>query len=230
MDKYTRRADSTGWLKVLLTETKQKIFLCEYTRVRVTGEKDNRTYFNIVDGTIAVGKEASLTKPNAERFLNALGPSGAASLTVTYEDGITSETSAFKGPLRQQFAVLSFNGKTARVTLNSVWGAGYTPIGIGTHSILAPDYSHASISTDGYASATPGTVGNDVWFPIGLDGSTQNSGRYVHIGHLSEGCVTVYELAKWTELYEYLISRRVAGTKGTRVGTLTVRRPPRRNS
>lgn len=92
----------------------------------------------------------------------------------------------------------------------------------GTHSILTPDYSHKLISTEGYAAATPGMVGNDVWFPIGINASLQNSSRYVHVGNLSEGCVTVYQLERWSALYTYLISHRVPGSAGKRVGSLVV--------
>lgn len=36
---------------------------------------------------------------------------------------------------------------------------------------MAPDYSHAHISTEGYRSAHPGQVNcTDVWFPIALEG------------------------------------------------------------
>ncbi len=66
-------------------------------------------------------------------------------------------------------------------------------------------------------------VGNDVWFPIGLYGSLTNSGRYVHVGHLSEGCVTVHQLEQWSALYEYLISHRVPGSSGKRIGSIVVR-------
>ena len=51
-----------------------------------------------------------------------------------------------------------------------------------------------------------------------------NSSRYIHVGQLSEGCVTVYELEKWTALYEYLISHRVAGSLGRRIGRLIVQK------
>jgi hypothetical protein len=90
--------------------------------------------------------------------------------------------------------------------------------------MLAPDYSHKAISTAGYASATPGMIGNDVWFPIGLFGSSSNSSRYIHVGHLSEGCVTVHQLEKWAALYEFLISHRVGNSAGKRIGSLVVRR------
>ncbi|QLL10549.1 hypothetical protein [Pseudomonas chlororaphis] len=49
-----------------------------------------------------------------------------------------------------------------------------------------------------------------------------NSGRYVHIGHLSEGCVTFYELLKWNDIYDYLIDKRMKEGKGKYVGTLVV--------
>lgn len=222
--KYTRRADNSGWLSVRLTRTGQLSALCEYTQVDVTREAGGRTYFKIVDGYISVGEEASLTSSNAARYLSATGPSSAASLVVTYTGAPVEEVSRFKGRLTQQWAELSFNGQTARVTLNSVWGGAYSPIAPGTQAILAPDYSHATISTAGYAAATPGMFGNDVWFPIGLGGSLQNSSRYIHVGHLSEGCVTVYQLEQWTVLYSYLISHRVRGSAGRRVGSLVVRR------
>ena len=37
-------------------------------------------------------------------------------------------------------------------------------------------------------------------------------------------CVTVHELVKWNDVYDYLISRRMAGSNGKYVGNLIVRR------
>jgi hypothetical protein len=65
-------------------------------------------------------------------------------------------------------------------------------------------------------------IGNDVWFPIGLSGAPTNSSRYIHVGHLSEGCVTVHDLPKWSALYTYLISHRIPGSTGKQVGWLKV--------
>lgn len=81
------------------------------------------------------------------------------------------EVSPFKGKLKQQWATLSFEGQSATVTLNSVWNGMFQPVAPGTHAILAPDYSHKTISTAGYVAATPGMIANDVWFPIGLFGA-----------------------------------------------------------
>jgi hypothetical protein len=145
-------------------------------------------------------------------------------MLATYNGAPAQEDSPFKGRLLQQWATLSFDGKTAVVTLNSVWNGEFHPIPPGSHAILSPDYSHAAIATTGYANATPGMIGNDVWFPIGLNGQLVNSSRYVHVGHLSDGCVTVHQLERWTAVYQYLISHRAPGSAGKRVGTLTVRK------
>lgn len=223
-DRYTRRAEASGWLSVRLTRSGQLASLCEYTKVSVTRETSERTFFTIADGFIAVGEEASLAKANAAKYLSATGPSGAATLTVTYKGAPSYEDSPFKGRLLQQWAELEFAGQKATVTLNSVWDMGFTPVPPGMHAILAPDYSHTKTSTAGYVQATPGMIGNDVWFPIGLSGSLVNSSRYVHVGHLSDGCVTVHQLERWTAIYEYLITHRMPGSGGKRVGSLVVRK------
>jgi hypothetical protein len=224
MDKFTRRAEASGWLSVRLSKTGQLTSLCEYTRVKGVREAGGRTYFTIADGFIEVGQEASLATANAAKYLSTVGPGGAAQVTVKYSGVPTEEVSPFKGKLKQQWANLSFEGQTATVTLNSAWDGTFSPILPGIHTILAPDYSHKAISTAGYVSATPGMVGNDVWFPIGLSGSSDNSSRYIHVGHLSDGCVTVHQLERWTALYQYLISHRVADTAGKRIGSLVVQK------
>lgn len=127
------------------------------------------------------------------------------------------QVQALTGPgirrrLLQQWADETFDGITARVTLNSIWNRDFTPIPPGTHAILAPDRSHGNISTAGYVSAAPGMHGNDVWFPIGLNGAATPSGRYIHVGHLSEGCITQHDLTQWSAIYDYLISSREPGS------------------
>lgn len=224
-DKYARRADDTGWLRVRLSRPGPDISLCEYTKVEILQEAAGRVFFRIADGNSGhVEDEASLKKDNAERFLSNIPPGGTATMEVRYTGEPAEEVSPFKGPLKQQWAELAFNGNYARITLNSVWDQNFTPIPAGTHRIMAPDVSHANISTAGYRSATPGLRCTDVWFPIELANTSGNSGRYVHVGHLSEGCVTVHELTVWNAVYDYLISHRIRGFNGKYVGTLIVRR------
>lgn len=88
-----------------------------------------------------------------------------------------------------------------------------------------PDNSHANISTAEYRNSLPGKIkANDVWFPIELAGTTGNSSHYVHIRHLSEGCLTVHDLHYWNTVYEFLISNRLPNTKGKYVARLEVSR------
>lgn len=171
-------------------------------------EAGGRTWFTIADGNIEVGREASLASANAAKYLSCTAPGGAATMTASYDGKPREEMSPFKGKLLQQWGRLAFDGKTAQITLNSLWNIGYTPIPPGTHAILTPDYSHANISTGPYLRATPGMVGNDVWFPIGLNSTLANSSRYIHVGHLSEGCVTIHQLERWSAIS--IISSRTA--------------------
>ncbi|MFE6838581.1 hypothetical protein ACFVFI_27545 [Streptomyces sp. NPDC057705] len=53
------------------------------------------------------------------------------------------------------------------------------------------------------------------WFRIGHSGD-----RYLHTGTHSAGCATVMDVAKWTDIYLYLIRRRKGD--GMSVGTLNV--------
>jgi hypothetical protein len=223
--KYTKRGDDTGWLRVRLSSPARDVFLCEYTKVEISREEGGRVFFLIAEGnTDHVGKEASLRKQNADIFLKDTAPGGPATMEVSYTGAPAEEVSRFKGRLKQQWAQATFNRAHAQVTLNSVWDGTYTPIPAGNHKIMAPDVSHANISTAGYRSATPGLRCTDVWFPIELSGSRGNSSRYIHVGHLSEGCVTVHELTAWNSVYDYLISHRLPGNNGKYVGNLTVRR------
>lgn len=223
--KYTKRGDDSGWLRVRLTRPEQDVFLCEYTKVEISREEGGRVFFSIAEGnTDYVGKEASLRKQNAEMFLNEIPPGGPATMEVKYAGEPAEETSPFKGRLKQQWAQANFNNVRAQVTLNSIWNTRFTPIPPGTHKIMAPDVSHGNISTAGYRGATPGLRCTDVWFPIELSGARGNSSRYIHVGHLSEGCVTVHELTAWNKVYDYLISHRVPGNNGKYIGSLIVRR------
>jgi hypothetical protein len=81
--KYTRRADDTGWLAVLLYDTATLGFLCEFTAVEITKETAERTFFRIADGNSDhVGKVASLRKQNATQYLSDIGRADRPSVRV----------------------------------------------------------------------------------------------------------------------------------------------------
>jgi hypothetical protein len=49
---------------------------------------------------------------------------------------------------------------------------------------------------------------DQIWFPIEYG----NNSRFIHLGNISEGCVTVISLDKWNAVYQAIISHRVPGT------------------
>lgn len=65
----------------------------------------------------------------------------------------------------------------------------------------------------------PGLKYHTVWFPVDYAGNYNSS--FVHVGNISEGCVTTYQLEMWNPLYRYLISNR-SDPEGMYVGTITI--------
>ena len=93
----------------------------------------------------------------------------------------------------------------------------YTPLAPGRYSVLVPDAPHASNMTLDYFSRTTSMRADQVWFPI----RHGNNGRYVHVGNVSEGCVTVLDIDRWPTVHEALISHR--SPVGDAVADMTVR-------
>ena len=117
---------------------------------------------------------------------------------------------------------MTANGIQVQVTLNSKYEGSRrhdTPIPQGVYTIFAPTTSRKRISTAWYVQATAGMHGNDVWFPVGGVISTD---RFIHVGHLSEGCITCHELTKWNAVYDYLISSRDPNSMGKYAGRVIV--------
>lgn len=84
------------------------------------------------------------------------------------------------------------------------------PIKNGTHKIWLPDYLHEG--GEGYVNRAKYAT---VWFRIGKE----KSSRYLHVGNISAGCVTVGEGStggkdsdkkKWDDIYNYLIKCRTS--------------------
>lgn len=224
-NRYLKFGENThGTIGVRLEpSTNNVVQVCEYTKVAMIKGQDGRTYFRIMDGPHGGGRLASMKSEVAKDVLLKTPPTiSTETLRVKYGP-LSDEVSSFKGKLRQQWAMLTVGGQSITVTLNSVWDQGFTPIPPGRHRIMVPDGSHANISTEGYRNTFPGKIkGNDAWFPIELQGTKGSSSRYVHIGHLSEGCVTVHEIARWNTVYNFLISHRLPDTEGKYVAVLEV--------
>lgn len=96
------------------------------------------------------------------------------------------------------------------------------PLPKGVYKILAPQNPKNPGYTLGYVNnpgGNPDLKYHTVWFPIEY-AATHNS-NFVHVGNLSEGCVTMYDLTMWNDLYIYLISNRL-DKDGLYVGTVSI--------
>jgi hypothetical protein len=95
-------------------------------------------------------------------------------------------------------------------------------IPVGVYNIWAPTGT-ASIPTDGYRTPNSNKVrGDRAWFPI-EEGGSLNNARFIHLGHISHGCISIMDPSQWTDVYETLINNRLSGANGRQyVGLLKV--------
>jgi hypothetical protein len=230
--RYTSAPFRDRWLQVRLEKTGERVSICEYTKVTMIMSKGERTYFRIADGISEhVGETVSLADKNVDKCLSKIPPTVArATMSVRYGKRSSARSEPRKGEeFDQQWGVVSIPGASGAitVTLNSVWDENFTPIPVGTHRIMASDAPHDGRYTGFYVDyarkkGLVDIVADQVWFPIELAGSKGNSTRYVHIGNVSEGCVTVYALEHWNDIYNFLITHRLPGEQGKYVAMLEV--------
>ncbi len=233
---YTKSIDQSGWLAIRLDSG--NVTVPEYVKVSPTEEKDRRFYFLVLEGRYK-GKFASLSKENVNKCLVSTQRGNGAKL-VAKAIGYKWLISLPRGNerLHQLLAKLEFNGKKATITLDSDINYRETnpispyngqtlhskPLPKGKYKILTPEAAHNIRNTNFYADPNnpgsyPSLKYHTVWFQI-ENPETYNS-NYVHVGNLSEGCVTMYELEMWNPLYLYLISNRL-DKDGKYVGAITI--------
>jgi hypothetical protein len=224
------------YMKVVLTVKRDR-------NGKPTNENNERQFFVVMEGAYK-GKMGSLSKGNAAKCLVRATRGNGARLVVKII-GRKRERSAPRGgeELNQLWAELSFDGQKARITLDSLdsenppyrtyretnstspyYGQDRkaVPLQKGTYKILTPEVAHPKEYTSFYRTEPGGFPGlryDTVWFQL-ENPATQNS-NFVHVGNLSEGCVTVYQLEEWNPLYKYLISNRI-DKDAKYVGTITI--------
>ncbi|MCO6494927.1 MAG: hypothetical protein J5I91_04490 [Bacteroidetes bacterium] len=124
----------------------------------------------------------------------------------------TKGKSRFVEPIYETGAKIFFNKAKGELKYGNVKISAYTdptdPIPNGTHNIWLPDYSHPI--GDSYLSYSKYAL---IWFRLG----NESSDRYLHVGSVSLGCVSVGkssdsdntpEFSNWTSLYNYLSKKR----------------------
>lgn len=219
---YVNAVGQDGWVNGRADDG-AFIPLCKYTKVSIAERKGGRTYFEVLDGARR-GAKLSMSDGNASTYLGPKAPSkGAAKITVKYGRYVEGWYSAArKLSLNQRLATLSVEGRQADVTMNTNWGVGYYPLPAGTYNVGTPDAPHAGDMTNYYRTVAPALIHDQVWFPIQYG----DKSRYVHVGNISDGCVTVISLEQWPGICEALISHR--SEDGAYVATLVVVGKPER--
>lgn len=230
--KYTKSPDTSGWLKIQLEPSGKMTFLPEYVKVSVTKE-GARTHFMILEGEHK-GEIASLKSENAAKCLVSASRGTGAKLVAKIKGRERLFSKPRNETLNQLVATLYFNGQASMITLDSdvkfrdpALGRFNNlkqsqPLPKGTYKILAPQHAHDPANTEFYVTepgGNPDLKYHTVWFAIEY-APTGNS-NFVHVGNLSEGCVTIYDLTKWNDVYRYLISNR-SDKEGKYVGTVTI--------
>jgi hypothetical protein len=223
---YVNKIGEDGWLQARLGDSSTRLSLCKYTKVKLLESKKGITYFKVLDGS-STGKILSLMDANVREYLGKMPPlSSGLEVVVTYGKYEAQWVSKAREnqKLDQQWAILTAGGLQVNVTMNTVWGTpeNYTPLPVGEYTIRLPDSPHNKNMTGFYRKAEPSLKYDQVWFPIEYG----NNSRYVHVGNVSEGCVTVVDLAKWADIHEALISHR--SPDGKSVGKLIVKGKPQK--
>ncbi len=187
--------DSSGWLRVRLEPSQRIISLPEYLRVEDLGRRDHRDHFKILEG-IHTGTLASVAARGAST------------------SWLGSPLPAYRGPVTLRFKKGADKLQTPIGPLDATTDS-RNPIPNGTHPIQLPDYPHDL--GRGYLSDASKAM---TWFHLGTGIAAPGNDRYLHVGLVSAGCVTVTDRRRWDALYSRLILARAPG--GRAVGSLVV--------
>ena len=221
--RYVNEIASDGWLQARSEVSHTLIPLAKYTAVRIDDAQADRTTFTVMDGPQA-GKRLSLTTSNAKRYLGTTAPAQSpAKLEVTYGAYVPKWHSVARSQdLDQQMATLKIDAISVQVTMNTNWGGSFYPLPPGEYDVLVPDGPHSADMTHYYRKTYKDLVYDQVWFPI----KYKDNSRFVHIGNVSDGCVTVLDMNQWAAIHEAIISHR--SLDGSSVARLIVKGKPER--
>lgn len=180
-----------GWLAVKPDAGGSNVSLPSFLKVKFTGRANGRDGLTVLEGALAGLKASVRAKSETESYLRSLP--------------------TYLPPVRAKFSrgaeTLFIGSKSYRAISNS------KPIANGIHPIQIPDFPH-DIAKHYVTPTNPYAMS---WFYLGQGNAVPgNNANYLHCGSISEGCVTVKELDRWTEVYNELILRREgAGNVGT---------------
>ncbi|HOV25236.1 MAG TPA: hypothetical protein PK566_02590 [Pseudobacteroides sp.] len=202
-------AKEDGWRRVRSEDSNTIIYLPQGTRVRLYAESDERDYFTILEGKYKT-KHASVKKKS---FFNMMYGSYLTSRNRTLPK---AELKFYKSKKKLEVNGETYNAFSGSGGYDNVSSEGAIPSG--KYYLEMPDEPH-SRNGNTYKDQTKYATS---WFRITyLDGGYVDD-RYLHTGMVSAGCITVVDIKRWTEIYEYLIFRRVSFDGFGRVGIIEV--------
>ncbi|WP_294834085.1 hypothetical protein [uncultured Gilliamella sp.] len=213
MAAYVNKVADDGYVTVLLDgEGEVRFGLYMYTKLTLFGINNNgdRVRFKIEDGEYKGRIGSMVIKKGVDTHLGVISPDNSIpTIKVKYGKFVTNWYSKPRDEiLDQQFATLTVGNISVQVTLNSDWNTpNRTPLPEGIYEISVPDGGHNPKQTDFYTVGNRPVKNYKIWFPI-LPLSEE---RFIHVGHLSHGCVSIVDYEKYPEIHDYLVKHRGKG-------------------
>ena len=167
--RYVDQVGRDGWLRVHI-DSGPEISLPKYLKVKVTARKFLRDHFEILEGPYKGNNASVSAKSQTESYLiTGIHHTAGAKVRISLADqrlwfGARGPISAFSGAFKQ-------------VSI-------YTQVPRGSYKLAIPDAPHSATRSAYYAY----TDFHKTWFRIGL---SLAGSRFLHVGEISEGCVTV---------------------------------------
>lgn len=159
-------------------------------KVGILKIEKNREHFKVLEGKL-IGQEGSVKlKPDGRSYLLLERKQGRPARLILDQDA-------------KKLTVMGLGSYNIDMDYQN-------PLSSLTYDLEIPDEPHFGGRDYEKASKYAKT-----WFRVGHSGA-----RYLHVGRRSEGCVTVTDRSKWTEIYNFLIRSR---KDNYNVGELTVK-------
>jgi hypothetical protein len=216
MTAYVNKVGEDGWVLIRVHRNQKKYAICKYTKLTLMSlnDKHDRVVFKIEEGPLKGEIASMIIKNGIDKFISETPPAKfVPTIKVKYGKFVKNWYSQPRNQyLDQQMATLMVGNISVKVTLNSDWNPnnGRTPLAEGVYEIAIPDHEHNLEMTNFYKIGGKVVPNYGIWFPI-LPKSEQ---RYIHIGHLSHGCISIIDYEKYSQIHDYLIQHRGKGTSG----------------
>ena len=170
---------SDGWLNIKL-ESGEKKSLPSFLKVSLLDSTKERDYFVILEGYLRGKKANVLSKGNGLSHLEEKNPQRKQAKLKLY--------------LSKKILWIVGLGKFNVAEIDE----GYKLLKVGKYDVEIPSGPHGDM--DDFKKHSKFAM---TWFRVGYSGD-----RFIHIGHVSRGCVTIKQVRSWTSISRYLLKSR----------------------